>query len=864
MQQTQAMRTREAVRNAAAVQIPASDYIPLGTAITPTVIKLTGGEYLACWKVDGITFETSDRAEVLLRKEGLHQFLRSLGGGSFAIWSHKLRRVVTERLQGTSPNAFCQTLSERYDQSFTHHRQMATELYLSLLYRPSPSKVASFFTRMATRTLSQRRDHETEHLTILEDMGKQLEASLSRYEPTRLGTYTKQDLVYSDQLAFLSYLINGVWEEIPLRHALLASYLPTSRLHFGDRTGIVEIWHPRERKFAGFLDMQEYPQFSEPGMNNGLLYSDDEYIETQSFSVLNKRAALKALATQKGHLIASEDAATREIEQMDQAADDLQSGLIDLGQYHYGLAIFGQTMEAVSTALADARAVFQDGPGFKMARVDVIPECAWFSQIPGNWSLRPREAIITSRNFACLSPLHNFARGKRSGNPWGEAVALFKTPSGQPYYFNFHASPEDRDSRDEKYPGNTFICGSTGVGKTALELSLLAFATKYQGLRCVVFDKDRGAEIGIRAMGGRYHALKRGIPTGFNPFQAELSPYNWQFCEKLLAQLVKHAGDEIPMLTAKEQTEIGHAVRTVMSESVSPELRCLSLILQNLPAAGDHSVRARLKRWTRGHPLGWVFDNPRETHEVSDARLFGYDYTEFLDDPEVRTPIMAYLLHLTERLITGEPFIYVMEEFWKPLQDPMFSDFAFNKQKTNEAPRSKLRGITELNSEDFSEGEANPVASYGECQVQKQSGLCVFVTQSPSDVLGHPIGKTMVEQSVTQIFLPNPRADHEDYVQGFKVTEAEFHIIKNLGEASRLFLVKQGQGSAIVQFDLGGMPDLLHVLSGSTDNIALLDQIRAEVGDEPAVWLPVFQERIAARKRLIQPSGQIGRSPASR
>ncbi len=37
---------------------------------------------------------------------------------------------------------------------------------------------------------------------------------------------------------------------------------------------------------------------------------------------------------------------------------------------------------------------------------------------------------------------------------------------------------------------------------------------------------------------------------------------------------------------------------------------------------------------------------------------------------------------------------------------------------SNEAPRSKLRGITELNSEDFSEGEATPVASYGECQVQ--------------------------------------------------------------------------------------------------------------------------------------------------
>ena len=176
----------------------------------------------------------------------------------------------------------------------------------------------------------------------------------------------------------------------------------------------------------GFLDMQEYPQFSEPGMNNGILYGEDEYIETQSYSIYNKRDALKALDKQKGHLIASEDAATREIEQMDQAAEDIQSGLIDLGEYHYTIAVFGATMNAVAKSLAELRAIFQDGSGFKMSPVDVIPECAWYAQIPGNWSLRPREATITSRNFVCLSPFHNFARGKRAGNPWGEALALFR------------------------------------------------------------------------------------------------------------------------------------------------------------------------------------------------------------------------------------------------------------------------------------------------------------------------------------------------------------------------------------------------------------------------------------------------------
>ena len=136
--------------------------------------------------------------------------------------------------------------------------------------------------------------------------------------------------------------------------------------------------------------------------------------------------------------------------------------------------------------------------------------------------------------------------------------------------------------------------------------------------------------------------------------------------------------------------------------------------------------------------------------------------------------------------------------------------------------------------------------------LRKQSGLGVFVTQSPSDVLVHRIGKTMVEQSVTQIFLPNPKADHDDYVLGFKVTEAEYTIIRNLGESSRMFLIKQGHRSAVVRFDLGGMNDILNVISGTTDNVELLDEIRAEVGDDPADWMPIFHARIAARRTQIK------------
>ena len=134
------------------------------------------------------------------------------------------------------------------------------------------------------------------------------------------------------------------------------------------------------------------------------------------------------------------------------------------------------------------------------------------------------------------------------------------------------------------------------------------------------------------------------------------------------------------------------------------------------------------------------------------AKAYG-SYEELLDDPEVSTPVTMILLHLTEHLIDGRRFVYVMTEFWKRLGDPVFTDFAKDKQKT----------------------------------IRKQNGLGIFDTQSPADVLRSDIARALVEQTATFFFLPNPRADHDDYVDGFKLTEAEFNIVRSMGENSRLF-----------------------------------------------------------------------------
>ena len=791
-------------------EVALADTIPYSTHVTDHVIKTREGDYLRIWKLAGIAFEAADPVDILVRHDGFNQLVRSLPGGHASLWSHRLRRQVSDQFATPYGNRFCQELATRYYASFAGYRMMANELYLTLVYRPNRTRIGRVFSRAAHRTRDDIRRAQQEALKVMDELAAQVESSLKPYDPVALGVYrkpgpyTKRPRRYSSALELLGYLVNGVWEPEPVPSGPIREALPTSRLFVGVEK--VEIRMPAATRHAALLDLKDYPEETEPGMLNGLLYGDFEYIETQSFTILDKPDAKEALERQRNQLIAGEDVAVSQVDAMDQALNDLINGDFVLGEYHYSLAVLGDTPEKVSKAVAMARTQLADA-GFQTALIDLVADAAWFAQLPGNWRYRPREAKLTSRNFCGLSSLHNFATGKRDGNPWGEAITIVKTPSGQPLYLNFHVTPEKQDSADEKALANTQIIGQAGAGKTVLELFLLAMAMKF-GLTAVLYDKDRGTEIAIRAMGGIYTVFRRGEPTGLNPFQMTPNESVLDFWERLVRKLV----DTGMPLSARDELDISRAVREVARMDKS--LRRLSMVRQLLPNVGENSLHARLAKWCAGGRLGWVLDNPADCVDFARASLFGFDDTELLDDAEVSTPVTMYLLHLTESLIDGRRFIYVMTEFWKRLSDPVFTDFAKNKQKT----------------------------------IRKQNGLGIFDTQSPADVLRSDIARALIEQSATFFFLPNPRADYDDYVHGFKLTEAEFNIVRNLGESSRMFLVKQGHRSAIGKLDLAGLGDVLDVLSGTTDNVELLDTIRTQVGDDPDAWLPVFHAELAKRR----------------
>ena len=793
-------------------------FVPYTAHATQHTIKLAGGDYVQVFRLRGAAHESAETADLDVWHEQLNGWLRSIASPHVAVWTHTVRRPGGAFPEGDFSPGFARDFNEKYRVRMADAQLLVNELYVSVVYRSHPVAALKFLDIFRQTDSTAFIQEEEAALEAVSDLAAITLSALERYGPEQLGCFEKNGVLFSEVLSFLAFLTDGEWKPFPLPRADIRNVFSASRPFFG-KGGLMAVKTPVTTRYAAILGIQEYPGTTHTGLLNELLALPFEFVLSQSFTFLSKPVAISRMKRQQSRMVMAGDVAVSQIEDINMALDDLVSNRFVMGTHHLSLfirltvdgnedAAIRQLNDAVGmagTALSDA--------GMKWGREDIGMAGAFFAQLPGNFSYRIRCGDISSRNFAGFASFHNYPAGRKSGNQWGDAVTLFRTVSGSPYYFSFHqgdsgtlASPARFDPNHRDL-ANTVVIGKSGTGKTVLEMVWLAQLQKFhqpnrgKRLSCVLFDKDLGAAVGVRAMGGRYYPLKNGVPSGFNPFRMDATPNNLTFLEQLVTQLVKH-----PLLpvTPRQEREISTAVRNVMALPL--HLRRLHSLLSSFNPAEENGIHMRLSRWCRGGALGWLFDNDEDTLKLDDTPLVGFDVTEFLENPETRTPTILYLFHRIEQLMDGRRVAIFMDEFWKLLDDPAFEDLAQNKLVT----------------------------------IRKQDGFLVMFTQSPRQVLHSPIAYAIVSQTANKIFLPNPEADYDDYVTGFKLTEREFEIIRSLGEKSRRFLIRQGERSVVAELDLRGFDDELAVLSGNTFTSTLAERLVSELGDDPAVWLPVF------------------------
>ncbi|WP_209348255.1 VirB4 family type IV secretion/conjugal transfer ATPase [Pontixanthobacter sp. CEM42] len=775
-------------------ETPAGAHLPYARHLDDATIETRDGTLMQTIRLGGLLFETADSDELNYRAELRDAMLRTVGSSRFALYHHVVRRRADVTLDGEYIDDFSQKLDQRWRERLSAKHLYVNELFVTIIRRPLQGqiglaeRVRGWFaksTHNAAAVIAAEK-------RALDSAREALMASLSAYDPQLLSRYETSSGERSEPLEFLSYLYNGDMRPAAVPHGDLGHHIPARRISFGQDAVELAPTGPLERRFVALVSIKDYPGQTMPGMFDELYRLPFEINVSQSFAFVERRQALGRMNLALRRMRSAEDEALSLRDELTSAKDEVAAGRAGFGEHHTTIAIHADDLKKLNTQVAEVIALLAD-LGINAVREDIALEPAFWSQFPGNFRYLPRRGMVSTTNFAGLASLHNFPVGKVHGNHWGEAVTLFETTAAGPYFFNFH----------QKDLGNFTVIGPSGSGKTVVLNFLLAQAQKYKP-RTIFFDKDRGAELFIRAIGGNYDRLDPAFKSGLNPLQLRKNAANAAFLKEWLALLVGE-------VTSAEQEQLRDALEANFAQPKEMrQLRHFAELCrgQDRPMSGD--LYSRLKPWFGDGEHAWLFDNPKDITDLT-ATTVGFDMTAILDHPVARTPAMLYFFHRVEQRLDGNPTILVIDEGWKALDDPVFVRKIKDWEKT----------------------------------IRKRNGIVGFATQSAQDALESQIASAIIEQAATQIFMINPKARAEDYIQGFGLSPHEFELVRSLPDNSHCFLIKHGKESVVARLNLSGEQELLTILSGRESTVRLFDELVGKTGTDPANWMHLLIEKAA-------------------
>ncbi|ASI47778.1 MAG: VirB4 family type IV secretion/conjugal transfer ATPase [Anaplasma ovis] len=764
-----------------------------------TTLITKDGCMLKVIKLSGYAFETADDEDLSIQNSIRNQTLRSMSSSSFGLYFHIIRRRKDAFSHGFASgklsNAFADAVNVQWREKHMTKPSFANELYITVVRdggKKSTELFVNLMKKFSKKVTSEAWKNDMRAIyEDLEEATNRVVTSLRNYAPRELGIRQTPSGDFSEIMEFLLQIVNcGTVHNVAMHLGDISRHLPMHRLYFGRK--VVQVVGHDESKYAGLISLKEYGQTTSAGMLDAFLQLPYEFIITQSFKFTNRQAAITKMQIQQNRMIQSADKAVSQIYEISKALDDATSGKIAFGLHHLTVLCIEKNPKNLENALSLVEAELSNC-GVYPVREKVNLEPAFWAQLPGNFSYVVRKAVISTLNMAGFASQHNYPIGKKFDNHWGEAVTVFDTTSGTPFFFSFHI-------RDV---GHTAIIGPTGGGKTVLMNFLCVQAMKFSP-RIFFFDKDHGAEIFIRALNGIYSVVEPRGNTGLNPLHLDDTADNRTFLMEWMKVLATTLSSD---LTPDDILRINDAIEG--NFKLRKEDRMLRNLVPFLGIGGADTLAGRMMMWHSEGSHAALFDNEEDLLDFTKSRVFGFEMGNLLKDPSALAPTLLYLFHKISISLDGTPSIIILDEAWALIDNPVF------------APRIKdwLKVLRKLNT------------------------FVIFATQSVEDASKSQISDTLVQQTATQIFLPNLKATSA-YRDVFMLTEREYSLIKYTDPGSRFFLVKQGVSAVVARIDLRGLEDTINVLSGRAETVLMLNEIIEEVGRDPNVWLPIFCQKV--------------------
>ncbi|WP_309770785.1 type IV secretion protein [Agrobacterium larrymoorei] len=737
--------------------------LPYLSVIDDRTLMLRDGDLMGSFVVEGINADTIDERHTSELCNALSRFIAQQRGNM----AYYIHRISVETKPGMPPvkgHPFNEEIDRRW-QDYLQNVGLRDRVTLVTIAMRPPKRLAKFLSLFGGKDVHSRQEVLARALR-LDQLLNTCMVSVSEARPTRLTVGDGR------WLGLLRTIIDGSSARIipGAKFTPVADLLATSHITF--RGNMFECDGPdlTRRRFGTIISVKDYPTETYPGILDRLNLPYDTVV-TQSFTPIDAISAQGKISRVRKQMKAAEDAAISLMAQLEEAEDDVASGRVVFGDHHCSIALFCESAKALEDAVAYVTRAMQDA-GASVVRENFSARAVYFAQHPGNYTYRTRPAMISSLNFSQLCAMHGLSKGNPPEKcPWGEAVTIIPTGRGETFRFNFHLPGKP----GQRTVGHSLVLGQTGSGKT-LGTAFLVSQAQRLNVRTILFDKDNGFEMAVRAMGGRYAPVWMGQETGFNPMRAEADARGAAWLTDWLTALTENDGGQLNPVQIQALNDAVQANTTA-----DPRLQNFEQFRSQLRATDDEGdLYNRLGRWDVTGQFGWLFGGKETDPLAFDNRLTAFDLTEIFDNDLVRTAWLSYVFRRIERLVEDEhPTLLILDEAWKLLDDPYFE------------ARLKDWMLT----------------------MRKKNVAVILLTQRVSHIKNSAAGDAILESAVTRLVYPSAfNTEAELAPLNLTPTESTFLQISNAD--NHLVLLKSGGDSVVLDFDLSAIGRGLDVLAG--------------------------------------------------
>lgn len=755
-----------------------SDFVPYACLFNPHTILSKNGELMQIIKITGFTYEVIQNEDADLRNVIRAAVEASIDTNEYAIWFHTLRRKKKLAPDGDYPDAFSSHVHEAWKDRNEWNRKFTNELYITIVKESQTADITSV--KSFLEGLIPPRDRKIRNRYLdrvseeLDVVVNNLLAQLQNFGARRLTVVKRGERYYGEHLEFLEKLINLEERPMPIVEEDLCTYLTSGELSFAYNAMEVRTAEGH-RRFGSVITIKEYKEAS--------LYRIDEFLQipcefivTQCVDFIHAQEALSEYESQRYYMSISGDRELADKAELTRILNNNHNRDVDFGEQQTSIFVIGESVKELENSVKQLReALSKDG--IITVREDLkFEECYW-ATLPANFEFISRLNYTDTQHIAGFVNIHNYPAGNAKGCPWGPPVTLFYTAAGTPYFFNFHIGDN----------GHTTVVGPYGSGKSVLINFLLSESRKYHN-RLFYLDAHGNSERFIQTIGGNYYQLSDPNSTHHHlgPLGLADTKANRDFLSLWLTTLIDPIGETI------NDTIIGQFKQVVEQlYALPPEQRNLAAIV-SIVSEQNPEAAEKLRPWHGEGEHAFYFDHPNESVEPQNG-IIGFNLSYFINNPTLLVPVASYLLHRITMTLDGTPSIMMLDEAWKLLNSPMF------------APRiQKWLGY-----------------------LVSKNALAVMATEDIPSAVDCGFSMDIIDNVASQIYLPNDETS-EEYETIFGLSDEEITYIEAMNPIYRHFMLKRSQETIIAELNLGGMDELLDILSGATRKAEMEEELEEE------------------------------------